>query len=368
MAGFGKRKQLAEPASLTQSFARLIHNHGPISLLHYMGEANARYYSSRDPLGGGGDFITAPEISQIFGELIGLWLTDIWIRAGRPEPVHYVELGPGRGTLARDALRTMKRFDLVPRVHFVETSLALKDVQLASVPEASWHDDLSTVPANGPILLVANEFLDALPVRQLVRMETGWRERMVGYYQDRFLPVSGHLPMDAAVPEARREAPVGTIIETCPGAAAVMQEAARRLAEQGGAALFIDYGYTEVRDGSTLQAVKAHEKVDPFENPGAADLTALVDFATMRAIAEDAGARWLGTIGQGAWLKALGADARARALGQIAPQHATAIWVAKERLVAPEQMGALFKVMGLAGPDWPDGEAFAGPAPGVTPE
>ena len=191
-----------------------------------------------------------------------------------------------------------------------------------------------------------------------------------------------HKPMDAAVPEHRREAPVGTIIETCPGAAAVMQETARRLAEQGGAALFIDYGFTEVRDGSSLQAVKAHEKVDPFERPGEADLTCLVDFATMKAIAEDCGARWLGTVGQGAWLKALGADARARALGQLAPQHATAIWdallyagfnataiwVAKARLCAADQMGARFKVMGLAGPDWPDGEAFNGPAPGVEVE
>jgi len=191
---FGRRQRPEEPASLAQSYARLIQNHGPISLLQFMGEANAHYYNNRDPLGGGGDFITAPEISQIFGELIGLWLTDIWIRAGRPNPVHYVELGPGRGTLAKDALRTMKRFDLQPKVHFVESSLALKDAQLFAVPQANWHDDLSTVPTTGTILLVANEFLDALPVRQLVRMENGWRERMVGYYQDRFLPVAGQVP------------------------------------------------------------------------------------------------------------------------------------------------------------------------------
>lgn len=362
---FGKRKPLSESASLGQTFARLIHSHGPISLLQYMGEANARYYATRDPLGTTGDFITAPEISQIFGELIGLWLTDIWIRAGRPEPVHYVELGPGRGTLARDALRTMQRFDLRPSVHLVETSLVLKDVQLGAVPNAIFHDDLSTVPTSGTILLAANEFLDALPVRQLVRTETGWRERMVGFYEDRFLPVAGNRPMDAAVPPDRREAPVGTIIETCPGAAAVVQETARRLVAQGGAALFIDYGHAEVRDGSTLQAVRAHQKVDPFADPGEADLTAHVDFATLRAIAEDCGARWLGTTGQGVWLKGLGADARARALGQMAPQHATAVWVAKERLCAPEQMGTLFKVMGLAAPGWPDGEAFAGPAAGV---
>jgi len=370
---FGKRKRIVEdvaapPVGLAPIFARLIHNHGPISLLHYMGEANARYYASRDPLGHAGDFITAPEISQIFGELIGLWLADIWIRAGRPGPVHYVELGPGRGTLARDVLRTLRRFDLEPAVHFVETSVALKDIQLASVPQAQWHNDLSSVPQIGTMLLIANEFLDALPVRQLVRTETGWRERMVGYYQERFIPVAGDRPMDAAVPEERRDAPVGTIIETCPGAAAVVQETARRLADQGGAALFIDYGYLEVRNGSSLQAVRAHEKVDPFETPGEADLTALVDFATMRAIAENQGARWLGTVGQGPWLKALGADARARALGQMAPQHAAALWNAKERLCAPDQMGELFKVMGLAAPDWPHGEAFAGPVAGVEVE
>ena len=368
---FGRKKQdlkAPEVEPLAQVFARLIHHHGPISLAQYMGEANARYYAARDPLGSAGDFITAPEISQIFGELIGLWLTDIWLRSGRGEPVHYVELGPGRGTLARDVLRTMKRFGLEPKVHFVETSVALKDIQLAAVPHAQWHDDLSTVPQAGPILLVGNEFLDALPVRQLVRMEMGWRERMVGYLQDRFLPVAGHMPMDSAVPEERRQAPVGTIIETCPGAAAVVGEVARRLVAQGGAALLVDYGYDAVRDGSTLQAVKAHEKVDPFENPGEADLSALVDFATLAGIAQHHGARWLGTIGQGQWLKALGADARARALGELAPQHAAGIWAAKERLCAPEQMGTLFKVMGLTSPEWAEGEAFAGPAAGVEVE
>ena len=368
---FGRKKQnLTAPEAdpLATVFARLIHHHGPISLTQFMGEANARYYASRDPLGSAGDFITAPEISQIFGELIGLWLTDIWLRSGRGEPVHYVELGPGRGTLARDVLRTMQRFGLEPKVHFVETSVALKAIQLDAVPQAQWHDDLSTVPQAGPILLVGNEFLDALPVRQLVRMETGWRERMVGYMQDRFLPVAGHMPMEAAVPEERREAPVGTIIETCPGAAAVVGEIARRLVAQGGAALLVDYGYDAVRDGSTLQAVKAHEKVDPFENPGEADLSALVDFATLAGIAQHHGARWLGTVGQGQWLKALGADARARALGELAPQHAAALWAAKERLCAPEQMGTLFKVMGLAAPNWAEGEAFAGPAAGVEVE
>lgn len=371
---FGKRSSAADaqaagqPDGLAKTFARLIHNHGSITLLRYMGESNAHYYATRDPLGTAGDFVTAPEISQIFGELVGLWLTDIWMRAGRPTPVQYVELGPGRGTLALDVLRTMARFGVEPKVHFVESSTTLKDIQLAAVPHAFFHDDLSTVPQTGPLLVVGNEFLDALPVHQLVRTETGWRERMVGYYEDRFLPVAGRQPMDAAVPEGRRDAPVGTIIETCPGAAATVQELARRLANQGGAALLIDYGHDEVRDGSTLQAVRAHEKVDPFTTPGEADLTAHVDFATLSRIAQDCGARWLGTVPQGQWLKSLGADARARALGQVVPAQATAIWVAKERLVAPDQMGTLFKVMGLAAPEWPDGEAFAGPAPGVISE
>ena len=233
--------------SLAAIFRRLIANTGPISLMHYMGEANARYYASRDPLGSAGDFVTAPEISQMFGELIGLWLADMWIRAGREEPVHYVELGPGRGTLARDALRAAKRYGLNPTIHLVEGSTALKDIQLATVEQAQWHNDLSTVPPYGPVLVVANEFLDALPVRQIVKAEAGWRERMVGHDGGRFLPIIGARPMDAAVPEELREAASGTIIETCPGAAAVVSEVAGRLARHGGAALFIDYGHAEFR-------------------------------------------------------------------------------------------------------------------------
>ena len=170
---------------LGDTFRRLIASTGPISLMHFMGESNMRYYNDKRVIGGpsehgGGDFITAPEISQMFGELVGLWLADMWIRGGRTEPVHYVELGPGRGTLARDAQRAMKRYGLVPRLHLVETSRTMRDAQLASAPDAIHHRDLSTVPMEGPILLVANEFLDALPVRQLVKTVQGWREIMVG--------------------------------------------------------------------------------------------------------------------------------------------------------------------------------------------
>ncbi|MDE8650720.1 class I SAM-dependent methyltransferase [Novosphingobium album (ex Liu et al. 2023)] len=348
----------APAESLAGIFERLIIRHGPISVAQYMGESNARYYAGKDPLGEAGDFVTAPEISQMFGELIGLWLADMWIRAGHGAPVHYVELGPGRGTLARDALRAARRYGLQPKVHFVESSPALREAQRVTVPQAQWHHDLSGVPGDGPILLVANEFLDALPIRQLVRTGQGWRERMVGLADGRFVPVAGDRPMDAAVPEAMREMAPGTIIETCPGAAAVVDEIAGRLLAQGGAALIIDYGHDIARTGSTLQAVRAHRKVDPFAMPGLADLTAHVDFATLVQVAQARGCRWLGTVTQGRWLRELGIETRAESLAAYAPQHAAAIHAARDRLIGEGEMGTLFKVMGLADPNWPEAAGF----------
>jgi NADH dehydrogenase [ubiquinone] 1 alpha subcomplex assembly factor 7 len=345
--------------SLADSLRRLIAATGPISLAQFMGEANAHYYAGRDPLGVAGDFVTAPEVSQMFGELVGLWLADLWRRAGSPATVHYVELGPGRGTLARDALRAMARQGLVPRVELVEGSPALRALQREAVPEARFHDDLAQVPVEAPMLLVANEFLDALPVRQIVRTDAGWREIVVTTDPDgRLVPAAGDRPMDAAIPEARREAEPGTVIEACPAAVATVAEASERLARQGGAALFIDYGHAEPRTGSTLQAVRAHRKVDPFETPGGADLTAHVDFAALAEVAQARGARWLGTVEQGAWLRALGIEARAEMLASAAPEQRSAVIADKHRLVADEQMGRLFKVMGLAAPGWPDGAGF----------
>lgn len=346
----------AEPLSAV--FQRLIATYGPISLLHYMGESNARYYADKDPLGAAGDFITAPEISQMFGELVGLWLADVWMRAGSPFPVHYVEMGPGRGTLARDALRTMKRVGLEPQVHFVEGSQALRALQAEAVPQAQWHHDLSSVPTDAPLLVVGNEFLDALPVRQLVRTAKGWRERMVDWAEDRFRPVAGDKPMDAAVPEALKDMPEETLLETCPGAAAVVQELSARLATQGGAALLIDYGYAEPQTGSTLQALRAHTKVDPFATPGEADLTCLVDFAILAEIVGREGAKWQGTVTQGHFLRTLGIETRAANLAAASPQHADAIGRAMDRLIGDDQMGTLFKVMGVSGPDWPQGAGF----------
>jgi NADH dehydrogenase [ubiquinone] 1 alpha subcomplex assembly factor 7 len=267
-------------------------------------------------------------------------------------------------------LRSAKRYGLEPKVHLVEGSTILRGVQqaalAATVPatvpataaEITFHDDLSSVPLDAPMLLVANEFLDALPIRQLVRSAHGWRERMVGLAGEKFVFVAGDQPMDAAVPADWRGASQGTLIETCPGAAAVMTEVVTRLAGQGGAALMIDYGHTELRGGSTLQAVRAHKKVDPLAMPGEADLTAHVDFETLARIARSHDVRRLGPVPQGRWLTQLGIDMRAEALAKMAPQYAAQLQQDKHRLVADDQMGLLFKVMGLAGPAWPGGTGF----------
>ena len=344
---------------LAGKFRRLIAHTGAISLAQYMGESNAHYYNSRDPLGHAGDFITAPEVSQIFGELIGLWLADIWTRAGKPDPVHYVELGPGRGTLAIDVLRAASRFGLNPQVHFVEGSQSLRAVQRAAVPAANHHDDLTTLPDDAPILLVANEFFDALPIRQLVRVEEGWRERMIALDGEHFVFVPGTLPMDAALPEELRDSAIGSVIETCPAASAICDELAGRLVRQGGAALIIDYGYRKLQAGESLQALQAHQKVGFFDHPGEADLTAHVDFETLGNVAQQNGARLLGVEEQGHWLTAMGFDARSEALARQSPDKAEILTRQRERLTAPNQMGELFKVMGVASPNWPGGAGFS---------
>lgn len=342
-----------------EKFARLIRLSGPVPLALFMGEANAAYYAAKDPLGAGGDFITAPEISQMFGEMIGIWLADVWSRAGRP-PVAYVEAGPGRGTLAKDALRVMARFGLVPAVHFIETSPTLRALQAKAVPQAHFHDDAQSLPQDLPLLLVTNEFFDALPIRQWVKMPQGWRERLVGLGPDGALaPVAGDLPVDGVVPPAWRDAPPNTILETSPATAAVLGDLAARLAAQGGAGLVIDYGYATRPGSSTLQALRAHQSADPFADAGQADLTALVDFAEAAQVAQSAGAQTLPLATQGDFLRAMGIESRAAALAgnlaQTRPDQAPQIAQDLHRLTAPDAMGDLFKVLGLIGGGWPSG-------------
>jgi SAM-dependent MidA family methyltransferase len=346
------------PASdISGRLAELIAAQGPISIERYMAEANAHYYARRDPLGRKGDFITAPEISQMFGELIGAWLADLWIRAGEP-PVHYVELGPGRGTLAADALRAMRAAGLTPPLHLVETSPPLRVAQAERLPEARWHDDLSTLPHDAPLLIVANEFFDALPIRQFIRTAEGWRERMVAFESGGFVPVAGSVAIDEAIPLHLRGAPIASIVETSAASTAIAGEIARRLASQGGAAIIIDYGHDGTHAGDTLQAVRAHGYADPFATPGASDLTAHIDFTALAEVARAAGLATHGPAPQGAWLGTLGIAARAAALGRAAPDRVDEIAAAHQRLTGPEAMGRLFRAMALIAPGWPEPAGF----------
>ncbi|MES2450645.1 MAG: SAM-dependent methyltransferase [Pseudomonadota bacterium] len=342
--------------SLADRLARAITLAGPIPIAQFMAAANAHYYATRDPLGAAGDFTTAPEISQMFGELIGLWCADLWDRAGRLD-IAWVELGPGRGTLAGDALRAMARAGLTPPVHFVETSPTLRSAQAERVPGAAWHDDISTLPADRPLIVIANEFFDALPIRQLVRALDVWHERFVACQDLLFLPIAGRQVPDEIIPDALRDAPPGSVIETSPASVAVMRALAGAVTRQGGAVLAIDYGYEGPAIGDTLQAVRGHRFANPFDLPGEQDLTAHVDFATLAAAAQAEGVHAFGPIGQGALLSALGIDARAAALAGAAPGRAESIAADRERLTVA--MGTLFKALALTAPGWPAPAAFS---------
>jgi NADH dehydrogenase [ubiquinone] 1 alpha subcomplex assembly factor 7 len=327
---------------------------GPVSLHDYMEAANAAYYGGRDPLGGAGDFITAPEISQMFGELIGLWCADLVLRAGAGNAA-YVELGPGRGTLAADALRAMAKAGLTPPVHFVETSPVLREKQRISVPQARWHDGMTSLPEDRPLVIVANEFFDALPIRQYERTGLGWRERFVA--DGRFLlgstDCAGEIPLPLA------DAPMGSLAERNPAAESIMAALAERIARQGGALLALDYGYEGPASGDTLQAMTAHTYADPLTEPGTRDLTAHVDFAMLAAIARMHGARPTPCVTQATFLTALGIAARAQSLVRSNPAAAESVEAARHRLVAPDAMGRLFKVLAIRNADWPQPAGFA---------
>ncbi|MBR0552333.1 SAM-dependent methyltransferase [Sphingomonadaceae bacterium LXI357] len=323
-----------------------------------MGAANAHYYATRDPLGARGDFTTAPEVSQMFGELIGLALTDLWHRADRPD-ARYVEFGPGRGTLAADALRAMGTVGLDPSVHFIETSPTLREKQAEAVPDAEWNVDLVGVPEDGALLVVANEFFDALPIRQLVKTGDGWRERLVACQDTLFLPIAGDRGFDQVIPPHLRDAPIGSILETSPAAVAVMRALAKRIVAQGGAAIIVDYGYEGPAIGDTLQAVRGHEYANPFENPGEQDLTAHVDFATLAEAARAEDAVVYGPVTQGELLVALGIDARTDALSAAAPERADMMRADRDRLVGAQAMGELFKAIVVTAPGWPVPAGFA---------
>jgi len=349
-----------DAAGLAERLAQRISATGPISVAEFMAACLADprqgYYRGGDPLGGPGDFTTAPEISQLFGELIGAWLVDCWDQMGRPKPVRLVELGPGRGTLMQDALRAgrilpewLEAIDL----HLVEINPALRRLQgerLASY-RPHWHAALETLP-DGPILLVANEFLDALPIRQLVRAGNGWRERLVAWSGERgfhFTLADSPSPLAALVPSALPALAEGAVFELSPAAIGVTAEIARRIAAYGGAALLIDYGRAAPATGESLQAVKRHRMQGIFDEPGTADLSAHVDFSALARAAAEAGAAPFGPATQGDFLTELGIALRADRLKRnTGPAEAAMIDGAVERLAGPAAMGALFKALALA--------------------
>lgn len=347
---------------LGKHLAALIRAGGPIPVSRYMAEALGNpkhgYYMTRDPLGRDGDFITAPEISQIFGELIGLWWASVWVEMGRPDPVRVVELGPGRGTLMADALRAavaLPDFAKAIELHLVEISPVLKALQKEQL-RAVWHERLDDVP-EGPMLLVANEFFDALPIRQYVRVEDGWRERMVGLDGDNL--AFGLAPGRAPAVELLPETAPGDIAEICPAAIAIARAIGERVASHGGAALIVDYGHAQSAPGDTLQALAGHRYRDVFEAPGQADLTAHVDFEVLAQSARHAGAAVHGPVDQGDFLSRLGIGRRAQALLLRATDaQAEQIKSGVRRLAAPDQMGRLFKAMAITDPGLPVPEGF----------
>ena len=349
---------MAAPSDISREIAQLIEAEGPISIERFMNEANKHYYATRDAIGAAGDFITAPEVSQMFGEIVGLALADVWQRAGSPADAVLVELGPGRGTLAEDMLRAMKVVGWQPELHFIETSPLLREKQADLHPYAIWHDTIQTLPTDRPLLIVANEFFDALPVHQLVMTFSGWRERVVRMGMDGFEAAPGESTRYGEVPMHLRHVDPGGIIESNPTARRLMRALARRLHDQGGVMLVIDYGYEGGAHGDTLQAVHAHAYADPFARPGTSDLTAHVDFTALAGSARAAGTHVAGPVEQGQWLISLGLSDRAAALARNAPRRAEEIGEAYRRLTHPDEMGELFKVMAITGRRWPEPGGF----------
>jgi SAM-dependent MidA family methyltransferase len=316
---------------LERALRERIRAEGPITVETYMEACNAYYYATRDPFGVHGDFTTAPEISQMFGEMIGAALADCWRRAGEPADAIYAELGPGRATLANDALRVIRGVGFPGEIHFVETSPVLRDEQRAAFPDAHWHDRIEDLPTR-PMLLVANEFLDALPVRQFV----SGAERKVTI-------AAGGFAFDRD----------GEVQETSPARDEAVTAIAKKIVANGGTALVVDYGHARAAPGDTLQAVRGHRFAAVLEHPGEQDLTSHVDFEAVSRSAREAGAEVTRLVTQARWLKAIGIEARADALSRSNPERTEEIRSGLRRLTDTDEMGELFKVLAIHSPAWP---------------
>ena len=339
--------------ALGERIVKLIETQGPLSVAQFMSIALLDpadgYYATRVPFGAGGDFVTAPDISQIFGELIGLWCVQCWTDQEEPKKADLVELGPGRGTLMADALRAAK---LAPAflesidVTMIEASPTLRSLQQDRLKDCGvavqWKDRFEA--SERPLFLIANEFFDALPIRQFVHTERGWCERMV--IADKGALAFALSPTPSAV-VIEGDAPIGGVYETSPATLALAEEIGHAIARKGGAALIIDYGYDAPGFGETLQAVGGHQFKDVLDEPGAVDLSAHVDFMALAAAARRGGAQTYGSIGQGAFLENLGIGPRAEKLSRLNKNEASSIATAVDRLVGREQMGTLFKALAI---------------------
>jgi NADH dehydrogenase [ubiquinone] 1 alpha subcomplex assembly factor 7 len=349
--------------ALADKIARRIRDEGPLSIAAYMALAlhdpDLGYYATHRPIGSAGDFMTAPEISQVFGELIGLWCALVWEQIGRPDPVILAELGPGSGVLAGDLLRAagaVPEFRRALRLHLVEASSVLRAEQQRCLAFADpvWFARVEELPT-GPAVIVANEFLDALPIRQLVRGRRHWSERVVALdREDRLVFADGpeNPVLSLLVPEAVRDtAEAGAVFEFCPAALALGTALGARLSRDPGAALFIDYGHHSIRPGSSLRALSRHRPVDALASPGSADLSTHVDFAAFAHAASAAGAAAHGPVPQGRLLISLGAEARLAALSRRASSaQRRQLESGVERLLDPAQMGDLFKALAIVSP------------------
>ncbi len=330
------------------------------------------YYRTQDPFGAKGDFVTAPDISQVFGELLGLWLATAWVEAGKPSPFRLVELGPGRGQLLVDLIRATTNvpgFLDAADLHLVESSDKLRDVQRQALGDLSihWHDRLEDVPS-GPLYLIGNEFLDALPIHQLIKTTNAWDERLVGLDDDGTLCYTSApaLPELISLIVGGDEAAFGTIAEISFSRTRLSEMLGRRLAEDGGVALLIDYGaWVDRPTGDTLQAVSRHQPIDPLSMPGLADITAQVDFRAIGQAAGEGGAAIYGPVPQGTFLRTLGIEPRiAMLLKEADEDQRQALRGALFRLTDASAMGEVFKVLVLAPPEAPCPPGFVPPALG----
>ena len=355
--------------ALKDILIRQIKTTGPLTLAQYMSACLLHpehgYYTNENALGVDGDFTTAPEISQMFGELIGLCLAQTWMDQGAPSAFTLAELGPGRGTLLADALRATAQvpgFHQAAKVHLVEASPKMQAKQANALigVDVTWHATVEALPEDQPLYAIANEFFDALPIRQFQRDAHGWREVMIGVSEDALnFGLSDAAPLDALEHRLADTKP-GDVVETCAHGTAVIEALAQRISSHGGALLAIDYGGWR-SDGDSFQAVQHHKPVDPLAEPGKADLTAHVDFEPLAESARAMGCATSQLTQQGVFLERLGITARARGLAKALSGPALDSHVkAHRRLTHPDEMGSLFKVLGVTPGD-------ASPPPGLDP-